>query len=248
MPLEYRKSYRFTEISAGKYRHTDASGGSQFNYLALMLEGTALIDDGKREVALKAGDVFFIPLGCRYHSYWYGDDTVAWTSLAFTELPELDAGRYVLQKLRVDGTQKRRIAELGRAGTVSCQSVGELYRLLGELIPEMERCEMTREQIIIDAASRYMESEPRASVRDTARHCGISESGLYAAFREVGTTPALTKQELMIERALSLITTTDLNADEIAERVGFNSTAYFLRVLKKLTGKTTRELRQGMEI
>ena len=245
MTVLYKKPYRFCEVTAGKYRHTDSTYGSHYNFLALMLEGTSRITDGKREIVMTAGDAFFIPLGCRYHSYWYGDDAVSWTSLAFSEFPGDDDGRYVLQKLRADESQKRRITELGRYSRVDCASVGKLYTLLHELVPIMERESISQKQALINTAARYMAEAPHAPICEVAKRCNVSESGLYAAFRECGTTPSLKKQQLQIEHALTLITTTELTADEIAERVGFNSTAYFLRVLKKLTGKTTRELRRS---
>lgn len=246
MKNSFADSFVFTELTSGVYRHTDASGGAPINFLAMMLEGRARIVCQTHEISMEAGDVFFIPMGCRYNSYWYGENRVSWTSLGFIHNPSEE--HYRLQIIPTDDKMRDRIRALGQYRKVDCTSVGELYSILGELTEVMETEPPTHSQLIIGSAISYMSAHPQASVSDVAKHCHISESGLYAAFRENGTTPALTKQKLQIDRAVTLIKTTDLSADEIAERVGFNSTSYFLRILKKLTGKTTKNLRGGLNM
>lgn len=243
----FEKSFTFTEITAAPGRHTDASDGTRVNFLAMMLEGTSRIVCPTHEINMAAGDVFFIPLGCRYHSYWYGDKKVRWISIGFTHFPGCD-NNYILQKITADDTVREVMHYLSRYKTADCHSIGKFYTLLGELIGTMEKETPSKHRVLIDSAISYMNATPTASMREVAKHCRVSESGLYAAFRECGTTPALSRQKQQIEHAVTLITTTDLTTDEIAERSGFNSTAYFLRVLKKLTGKTTREIRRGVNI
>ena len=79
-----------------------------------------------------------------------------------------------------------------------------------------------------------------------ARACGISESGIYALFRDYAdTTPIDFKHRLIAERAVYMLTSTDLTVETIASTLGICSSAYLRRILKKQTGQTPLELRKG---
>ena len=241
----FDRSYIFNEITAETGRHTDASHGSDYNYLALMYEGCSRIVCPTHEISMTAGEAFFIPKGCRYHSYWFGSRYISWATLGFSSFPEADIG-YRLQKISVTPAQRDTLVYLGKHKTVDSASIGMFYSLLGELLPNMEKETPSPQKALTDAAEEYMKTNPKASVADVARHCRVSQSGLFAAFRSQNKTPALTRQRLQIESAIELILTTSLSADEIAEKSGFGSTSYFLRTLKKHTGKTTRDIRREL--
>jgi YesN/AraC family two-component response regulator len=49
--------------------------------------------------------------------------------------------------------------------------------------------------------------------------------------------------EMRIERAVSLLESTDLRVYEVAEKVGFNNLKYFYKVFKSTTGKSPRDYR-----
>ena len=83
------------------------------------------------------------------------------------------------------------------------------------------------------------------SVPLLARACRVSESGLYAAFRqEEGCTPLSAWQRIQAARAVSLLRTTDLPIEAIAERLGYCSATYFRAVLRRTLGKTPRQIRR----
>ena len=243
MHSPFDRSHSFNVIIAAPGSHTDASRGSEYNYLALMHEGNSRIVCPTHEINMTAGEAFFIPRGCRYHSYWNGDDRVSWTTLGFSSFPEADVG-YRLQKLTLTPEARDTLMYLGRYKKIDSTSLGLFYTLLSELLPHMEKEPPSPHQATVEAAEAFMRKYPKAPVAEVAKHCRVSSSGLFAAFRSQGKTPALTRQKLQIDAAMELISGTSLSADEIAERVGFASTSYFLRTLKKLTGKTTRELRK----
>ena len=52
------------------------------------------------------------------------------------------------------------------------------------------------------------------------------------------------KHRLQTEKAVTLLTATDLSVEEISSQLGFSSAAYFRRVLRQITGKTPREIRK----
>lgn len=83
------------------------------------------------------------------------------------------------------------------------------------------------------------------TMKDVATHCKISESGLYPIFQKVfQKTPLEMKQEILCEKAVQLLTTTDLSVEEISNRLLFSSSSYFRKILRKYTGKTPREIRK----
>ena len=82
-------------------------------------------------------------------------------------------------------------------------------------------------------------------VSDLARAMRMSESGLFTFIREYGkTTPISLKNRIRTEKAIQLLTTTDLSVEEISSRLGFCSAVYFRKVFRKETGKTPTELRR----
>ena len=81
---------------------------------------------------------------------------------------------------------------------------------------------------------------------DVARFCGVSESALYTAFREVrGYTPTQARHRILTEEAVSLLTTTDLPVEEISRKLGFCSSNYFRKVISGQTGSTPRAIRKN---
>jgi len=242
MYSSYRRPFIFNEITANPGRHTDASHGSDYHYLALMYEGSSRIVCPTHRIDMTAGEAFYIPRGCRYHSYWDGDHRVSWATLGFSSFPESDEG-FILQKISLSQIERETLIHLAHHKKSDSASLGMFYSMLDGLLSKMKREPPSQKKAITDAAKSYMRENPKAPIAEVARHCRISESGLFATFRSQGKTPALTRQELQIEAAIDLISSSSLTADEIAERVGFGSTSYFLRTLKKHTGKTTKGIR-----
>ena len=68
--VRFYKSFSFRVLLHREDHHTDNSAGIDSHFLARMHSGHARIVtlDGE-ELRLTAGDVFYLPLGLRYHSY-----------------------------------------------------------------------------------------------------------------------------------------------------------------------------------
>lgn len=65
---------------------------------------------------------------------------------------------------------------------------------------------------------------------------------------QVGKNFSALITEMRIERAVTLLESTDLRVYEVAEKVGFNNLKYFYKVFKSTTGKSPRDYRpSGME-
>lgn len=235
-------SHRFTD-----YRFTDMTQGTTCYHIGYLKFGHAgFISDGEKH-EFREGDVFFIPCGCKYRSYWYGgaDGRIVFDSYAFTYMPLHATDTFKLQKLTVSDTARAYIDALSADKRVSPRSVGMLYAFLGEVMDSMEKDETDKIHAILAKARGYMHSHNGYSVGEVARYCNVSESALYAAFREAaGHTPIDEKHIIQAEKAVHLLITTDMSVEEISGRLSFSSPSYMRKILKAKTGKTPREIRK----
>jgi AraC-like DNA-binding protein len=244
------KTFSFQTIRLNSFRHTDNSKGIPCHFVARMNNGSGIIRAiSGEELHLRAGDIFYLPMGLQYHSYWTTDDTgdrmVAWESYGFTHLPVPNETRYAMQKIYPSGEAVQWLDRLERDQTVSPASVGYLYLFLSEVLPDLRVSECNPKETLLQTAFDYIQHHESFAVPELAQACGISESGLYALFRDrVHTTPIEIKHRLTAEHAVALLTTTDLTVEMIASTLGLCSSAYLRRILKKQTGRTPSQIRK----
>ena len=245
--IQFYKSFVNAKPHFTSYRHTDNSSGITCHFLARLIHGSARIVPLRGEcVEICEGDVFYLPLGLKYHSYWYGDaeGVIEWNSFGFTHLPYKGECSFTPQVIKASGLDPR-IDLLAAEGGVTLNFVGMLYSLLAELLPTMESAPVTKDELLLLRAEEYISQNPDFKVSELARYCGISESGLYAFFkRHANTTPIGMKNAHVVRRAVSLLRSTDIPIEEISSSLGFTTSAYFRRVVKQHTGKTPSEVRR----
>ncbi len=232
----YIAIYRYT---AHKFRYNDSSRGVIVNYLARLVSGSVSFKGEGFEEKFEAGDIFFIPKGCKYISVWSGDKIV-WDSFEFGFLPE--RADYPIQKLTADGEIYSLFDRIAATESITSETIALFYTLFAKVRPLLLENENESDSLI-ERAVEFIASHRNVSVPEIAKHCNVSVSSLYLAFRKAGKTPIGLKLELQLEHAVALLKTTDLKVDHIAERCGFNSVSYFNRVLKKATGKSPSEFR-----
>ena len=100
----FYKSFSFRTIILHSFRHTDNSKGIPCHFVGRMHSGNGIIRAvSGEELHLSAGDIFYLPAGLQYHSYWKtdktGDRSVSWESYGFTHLPIPSETRYAMQKI-----------------------------------------------------------------------------------------------------------------------------------------------------
>lgn len=239
------ESFSFNEFFFTRYHYTDARYGCPMNYFGFMKSGHARLVSVREEIEVFPGDLFYIPLGCEYESFWYGEE-IRFDSLGFHYFPQARDVRYPLQRIEaLTGEEADLLRALGGGVRVDCASVGQLYALLACVLPRMTAESASPEQRLVRRALSCMAAEPSASMPEIAAACHVSQSALYAAFRSQGDdTPVHARQRQLVERAVQLLHTTDLPVEEISARLDFSSAAYFRRVLRRVTGKTPREIRR----
>lgn len=80
---------------------------------------------------------------------------------------------------------------------------------------------------------------------ELARRAHLSESVFRRRFHQFrNAAPAQFVTQVRIREAAHLLTTTELEMDDIAERTGFPNPAYLTRVFKRVTGKTPGRFRR----
>lgn len=250
--IRFYNSFLFRRISKKRGHHTDNSKGITTHFLARLLRGSARIVTLQREeLYLRAGDVFYLPKGLCYHSYWYcdgaNDGCVEWDTLAFMVFPSEYERHYAMQRVESDGEIDALFDAIAEEPAVSARSVGNFYLLFDLALQKMTKESSDPRSATLTRALRYIEAHTDFSVPELARHCNMSESGLYAMFqRYAQATPIEVRNKMLSDRAVTLLQTTNLSVEEIAERLGFCNAAYFRKVVKACTGKTpTAHRREG---
>ena len=88
------------------------------------------------------------------------------------------------------------------------------------------------------------ELESSLTIQQVAEDLGVSYSNFRKLFKEhTGLSPATYQQDLRLQRAKELLTTTNLSIKEIAYRLNFESPDYFSSKFKIKTGRKPSDLR-----
>ena len=246
----FYKSFAFRTLQLKQAHHTDNSAGIPHHFIARLRQGSVRFVSLSGEVMeLTRGAIFYLPLGLQYHSYWTpdteGDSIAEWESYGFQTFPNLTNTRYKMQILYPDENAVSYLERLYRDQTVTPSSVGWLYLFLGSVLPFMKEENPDPQARLLAKAKEYIASHQDFKVGALARHCNMSESGIYAFFREyAGTTPIEMKHRMQVEQAIQWLATTDLSIEEISDQLKFSSAAYFRKIVKEQTGKTPSQLRR----
>jgi len=214
------------------------------------------------ETRIKAGDFFLLFPGewHTYHpvksigwkSYWIGfkgenmDARVKNAFLSATKpiyhvgyLDRLeDLYRYALQIAQEEAVYTQRTL----AGVVNLL-IGMMYSLERNI-------ELGKNQEYVNMANRARKRireslEDNLTIQQIAADMGVSYSNFRKLFKKfTGVSPALYQQELRLQRAKELLSTTDLSIKEIAYKLCFESPDYFSAKFKAKTNMRPGEFRE----
>jgi AraC-like DNA-binding protein len=130
---------------------------------------------------------------------------------------------------------------------------GIVNHLLGTMYSLERNIQLsTRNQSHVDmigrARLRIRESlESALTIQQVAEEMGVSYSNFRKLFKEhTGLSPAVYQQDLRLQRAKELLTTTDMSIKEIAYQLNFESPDYFSAKFKAKTGRRPSELRENV--
>lgn len=122
--------------------------------------------------------------------------------------------------------------------------IGLMYALERNIVLDKNAAHVN---MVMRAQQYIRESlESTLSIQDIAESLGVSYSTLRKQFKDyTGLSPAIYQQDLKLQRAKELLTTTSLSIKEIAYRLNFDSPDYFSAKFKIKTGRKPSEMRRG---
>ena len=213
------------------------------------------------ETKIKAGDIFLLfpgewhsyhPSGTKgWKSYWIGfkgkniDDRVKAGFLS-PEKPIYHVGYSneiiaLYEEAYKTAQEEVAFAQQTMAGIVN-HLIGKMYSLERNIVLSKDTKHV---DMINKARLRIRESlEDTLTIQEIAQELGISYSSFRKLFKEhTGFAPALYQQNLKLQRAKELLSTTDESIKEIAYRLNFESPDYFSAKFKIQTGMKPSDFR-----
>ena len=241
------KNFLFRELYFKEDRYTKNCCGVDLHFIGYMKKGRGVLTQKSGNVIeLFEGDMFYIPKGCRYHSHWIAEGgSVCFDSIGFLYFPTAAVSGYTLQKIEKDLEIFALFSPLSESKELTSSSIGQLYSLLGALESRLIAAPADAAKEYTERMLMLMRADPHRAISDYASDCGISDSALYLYVKKtMGVTPNHARQEVLCDKAIRLLETTNLSVEEICGRVGFSSSSYFRKILRAIHGKTPLQIRK----
>jgi len=243
--MHFFKSFRFNEYNFPKTMHRDNSKGVDFHFVGFMKHGKGRIVSCGQVLEIEENEMFYIPKGCPYHSYWIAEDYVRFDSIGFLFFPTTAHNGYKLQKINYDQELFRLFAPLSADKTVNASTIGILYSFLGALEGKLEPAPNSRDAAVYEQVVLMMKENPQLTIPQYAALCNVSASLLYHYIKKFsGKTPNRLRQEILCQKAEELLRTTGYSIEEICDRLSFSSGTYFRKVFESVYHKTPSQIRK----
>ncbi|MBQ5507121.1 MAG: helix-turn-helix domain-containing protein [Prevotella sp.] len=234
--------------------------------LLYLTEGEGIFQsDNQKPTRIKEGDLFLLFPGewHTYHplpqkgwkSYWIGfkgrnvDDRVRAGFLSPTK-PIYHVGFsseivHLYDEAFSKAKEEAAYSQQTLAGIVN-HLVGLMYSLERNIILNKD---YNYADIMNRARLRIRESlESNLTIQKIAEELGIGYSNFRKLFKEyTGVAPAMYQQELRLQRAKEMLSTTNISIKEIAYRLNFDSPDYFSAKFKIKTGRKPSDFRREMQ-
>lgn len=243
--LNQTNSFIFRQTFYTESHKRSFPNGVAHNYIVWFKEGEARITSDDADITLKPGDIMHIPKKAKYDFLSFGYPRVCFNTYAYLNYPDNLSYNYKIQKIEPSPKIIRFLQKIPVGKDADCQSIGIFYLLLHELLKKMEASDSGKREILKKAMD-YIVMNSNNNIPEVAYYCSISESTLYALFRDyANTTPSKFKMRVKLEKALNYLVSTDVPIETISEICGFSSSSYFRKQFIKMYKKTPSEMRKG---
>jgi len=217
--------------------------------LAYILSGCCRIEYGDgMSLTIRPGDVWYIPKGMPYTSYWTTDDDVIFYKLEF-EADDFSLKYKTMQAFRLPKIEKDfdRLCDK-HTQEISFDSYSVFFRILSALSPLLEQQDTTFLHRILPALKYLQQECASVRVKELADMCYMSCSRFYEVFREaVGESPINYKNRIKVSRA-KLMIQQGKTLDEVCETLHFSSPSFLRRMMKKFLGITPKDVKRNESI
>jgi len=272
----YISTIGYEEIQAGDPYPTkghadgyyfDVNKGRTLNeyQLLYLVEGEGIFkSEHQKETRIKEGDLFLLFPGewHSYHpapgkgwkSYWIGfkgrniDDRIKYGFLS-VEKPIYHVG-FSSDIVRLYESAYQTALE--EAAYFQQMLAGIVNHLMGLMYALERNRKLNKNRSHVDminkARLRIRESlESELTIQQVAEELGVSYSNFRKLFKEfTGISPSLYQQDLKLQRAKELLSTTDMSIKEIAYQLNFESPDYFSSKFRAKVGRKPSEFRSGV--
>lgn len=226
------------------------------------LNGEGIFESNDKTYRVQAGKAIMIEIPSN-HRYYFPKDGERWTFLFILMRPDLILPNWkeakqkmgevpylplrsrpirLLQDIWEEANQGK-IVDLHTASSYVYQFVSELCRFAST--PNEDRREWPE---TIRRAAQYIETHygNMISLEALSEKLGLSKYHFLRVFSATtGMTPNEYLNRVRIDRATQLLLETNWNLEKIAQQVGYSSGSYFIKVFRKMTGRTPGSIRSG---
>lgn len=241
----FYKNFRFNEFRFNRSLHGDHSDGIDFHHIRFVKHGKARFVLENQILEVEEGEMFYVPKGAKYHSYWIAADYYQYDSVGFLYFPTSATNGFKAQKIPYNATIWEAFAKLSKDKTVNTAFIGALYSLLGLLEPILELAPSSSDVATYERLLILIRENPHLTIPQYAARCQVSESLLYHYVKRCsGKTPNQLRQEVLCEKASELLLTTSYTVEEICDKLKFSSPAYFRKVFKSVYDTSPSQMRK----
>lgn len=260
------KLLNLTFFTINKYEFTKKHIFDFSNYprphfcMGLIIKGEADFSFDKKNIHVTPGDIIFVPKTTRYISTWHGNPDILYisTHFSFAHGSMFDSKKiFPIQKIRLSDFEKLKgkyefiLNNYDKDKGEQLKALGCFYDILGDVYEHLTFKKAQNLDSRIEKAIEFIELNysTNFTTQDLSKISNMSEPHFYACFKkETGYTPVEYKLKVRISHGtLLLLDNQNRSIEEISELLGFESSTYFRRVFKKITGKSPREYKKLTE-
>lgn len=216
----------------------------QFRYIK---SGRFVVKCATKTLTANAGDIIFIPSEREWEGHGYAEPYLSGFVIQLCLWPNVDILDYSPQVFKATDEIKELFETVAGYGTnITTRYLWQLYFLLEKMEVILQK-NSDKRIFKIKKAVEYMQDNDIYTIKELAKICQMSESRLYIAFKDcIGITPIQMKHRIQATKAEKLLSSTNLSIDEIAQKVGFNSTAHFRKIFHSRYGCSPKEIRKNL--
>ncbi len=200
-----------------------------------------------KTLVANAGDIIYIPSEREWEGHGYAEPYLSGSVIQLCLWPNVDILDYPPQVFKATDDIIELFETVAGYGTeLTTRYLWQLYFLL-EKIEVILQKNSDKRLFKLRKAVEYMQEHDTYTIKELAKLCQMSESRFFIAFKEcVGITPIQMKHRIQATKAEKLLIDTNLSIEEIAQKVGFNSTAHFRKVFYSRYGCSPKEIRKKL--
>ena len=218
--------------------------------LLFVINGKIVFASHLSTIVANAGDIIFLPKGSRYKAvinseYGEVDDYLINFSCDIEPndaIPNTPFKILHTAKHRYIDMFSRLIEAKFNNTLDSFAAKSDFYILIDNILKDCKNVSITPTDAIIKKAEQLLKSENDMSIKEIAKECCVSESGLRNLFsKSLGKSPSQYRIDSKITKAKYLLESTDMSLSDIANTLKFYDEAYFCKIFRSRVGCTPKK-------